>query len=141
MVEGTGNNAHIKRAAIIASINNGTSNVSISADSIDMDGLISKLESKSLGVGSLHVEGEAEFLRGAYFEAGITCEETIWASGGLKVGSYGASWKSKTVVTGVTRGKSRNFVYAVNGNISNLATLVGTLVTGVSSDSIYYLGR
>ena len=141
VVEGTGNNAHIKRAAIIASINNGTSNVSISADSIDMDGLISKLESKSLGVGSLHVEGEAEFLRGAYFEAGITCEETIWASGGLKVGSYGASWKSKTVVTGVTRGNSRNFVYAVNGNISNLATLVGTLVTGVSSDSIYYLGR
>ena len=141
VVEGTGNNAQIKRAAIIASINNGTSNVSISADSIDMDGLISKLESKSLGVGSLHVEGEAEFLRGAYFEAGITCEETIWASGGLKVGSYGASWKSKTVVTGVTRGNSRNFVYAVNGNISNLATLVGTLVTGVSSDSIYYLGR
>ena len=149
VVEGTGANAHIKPAEIVASINNGSSQIRLSADHIDIDGLINKLESKSLGVATLHVEGRSEFYQPATFEAGlvtddganVNCGGVVIADNGFRTGSYTASWKSKTVITGVTRGNSRNFVYAVNGNISNLATLIGTLVTGVSSETIYYLGR
>lgn len=136
VVEGDGANAHVKRAAIIASINNGTSNVSISADSIDMDGLISKLESQSLGVGSLHVEGESEFYRFATFEAGletldnepINCGGIVTAKG-FKVGNNTATWQSKQVVTSV----------AVTYK-SVAGTIVATQVDSVKN-TIYYLGR
>ena len=149
VVEGTGENAHIKPAAIVASINNGESTIKLSADHIDIDGLVRKLESKSIGVGSLHVEGRSEFYQAAEFEAGLStqaganvnCGGTVIADNGFKTGSYTATWKSKSVVTSVSRGNSRNFVYAVNGNISNLSTLIGTLVTGMTTDTIYYLGR
>ncbi len=45
VVEGTGANAKIKPAAIIASINNGKSKIKLSADTIDIDGIVTKLES------------------------------------------------------------------------------------------------
>ena len=40
VVEGTGNNAHIKPASIVAAINNGASSVIISADHINLDGYV-----------------------------------------------------------------------------------------------------
>jgi hypothetical protein len=40
VVEGTGENAHIKPASIVAAINDGTSSIVISADHIDLDGLV-----------------------------------------------------------------------------------------------------
>lgn len=149
VVSGTGTNAKIRRAAIVASINNGKSNVLIEADAIDIKGIVNAMKALSIQVQNLTVDGD------------IDCQETVTAGSlqaaeaiidgdvssdsittdDLKVGSYSASWKSKTVVTGIDRSASRNFVYAVNGNLSNLATLIGTLCTGVTSDSIYYLGR
>lgn len=137
-----GNN--IKAAEIVASINNGASTIRLSADHIDIEGVVRKLGAYDIGCGGLTVEGYAEFYKTVEIGQGITFDTGAGMhidEGQMRVGSHAASWKSKTVVTGVTRGNSRNFVYAVNGNISNLATLIGTLVTGVSSDTIYYLGR
>lgn len=48
VVEGTGANAKIKPASIVAAINGGTSSIKISADKIDLDGLVARLESKSI---------------------------------------------------------------------------------------------
>ena len=137
VVEGTGNNAHIKPAAIVASINqSGDSTIKLSADHIDIDGLITKLESQELGVGKLHVEGTSEFYKFATFEAGletldnepINCGGVVTAKG-FKVGNNTATWQSKSVVTAVgVTSKS------VSGQI---------VVTAVESvkNTIYYLGR
>ena len=143
VVEGTGKNAKIKAAQIVASINDGSSTIKLKADHIDIDGLVEKLEAIAVGVGSLTVEGRSDFKGAMYGESTLTCEEGIRSNTGFVApgSSTPATWQSKTVVTEVERSNSRYFVYAQNGNISNLATMIGTLVTGVSSDAIYYLGR
>lgn len=64
----------------------GTSLV-IKAANIDIDGVVSALASKSIGVGTLTVEGLAEFLNHIYCEANITAEESIGANDGYYVGS------------------------------------------------------
>lgn len=57
VVEGYGENAHIKPAAIVLAINDdGGSNIKLSADTIDIDGIISSLEAKTIGCYGLHAE-------------------------------------------------------------------------------------
>ena len=136
VVEGTGTNAHIKPASIVASINDSSSSIKISADHIILDGeaVADSLDSQTISCAGLDCSSGTI----STFE----CDNTFEYSGStFKFSSYGVSWKSKTVVTSIDRSASRNFVYAVNGNMGNLDKLIGTLVTGVSSDSIYYLGR
>ena len=145
VVEGTGPNAHIKPAAIVASINNGASNIKLSADHIDIDGIVDSLDAYDITVGSLEVNGDIVASELTAVEANITTDldvdRDLWIGGSMHIGGHTASWKSKQVITSVTRGNSRYFVYAVNGNISNLSTMIGTLVTGTTTDAIYYLGR
>lgn len=151
VVSGTGTNAKIRRAAIVASINNGKSNVLIEADVIDIKGIVNAMKALSIQVQNLTVDGDitcqdavtAGSLQAdeAIIDGNVSCDSLEVPNNELKVGLNYASWQSKTVVIGVDRSASRNFVYAVNGNLSNLATLIGTLCTGVSTDSIYYLGR
>lgn len=144
VIEGTGSNAKIKPASIVASINNGSSNIKLSADHIDIDGLVTKLESKSIGVGSLHVEGTSEFLRSASFEAGLSsdelirCNDYVWADNGFKTGSYTATWQHMSVIKTITLTDSKAFVYKSSGQEY---TMLGKLVLGTTSDTIYYLGR
>ena len=59
----------------------------------------------------------------------------------FEFGGHDVDWKQATVVTSISKSNMRNFVYAVNGNISNLATTIGSIVTDVSTTTIYYLGR
>ena len=144
VVEGTGANAHIKPASIIASINNGASSIKLSADHIDIDGVVTALGARNIGCGGLTVEGFSEFYKKAEFGAGIMLDSGATISmpnGALHMGSYDATWKSKSVITGVTRSNTRNIVYAINGSVENLGTMVGSLVTGTTSETIYYLGR
>ena len=53
LVEGEGANAQIKRASIVASITEGHSSVSITADYIDMNGVVRKLETYDLSCGDI----------------------------------------------------------------------------------------
>ena len=139
VVEGTGKNAKIKAAQIVASINDGASTIKLKADHIDIDGLVSALEAESLVVGDLESNGSVE--ADPDITAGGTVSGLVGSFSELIANDREASWQSATVVTAVERSNSRYFVYAQNGNISNLATMIGTLVTGVTSDAIYYLGR
>lgn len=129
--------------------------IKISADHIDIDGLITALETKELGVGRLHVEGQAEFLKSIYAEDWISTDETVYAGVGFNTGGYTATWQSQEVVTGVsitlpsvTLSASHAFTYAIAGDTTNLGKETGNLVTAktngsrsVSSKTIYYLGR
>ena len=159
LVEGTGANAHIKPAEIVAAINNGESTIKLSASHIDIDGLVNLLRAKAVTVHSLDVSGaiDAQDIDCSYIDCeGINTNTGNVICGGkvdtdtlvaetLKVYDGNtlrtASWKSKSVITAVERGNSRNFVYARNGNIDDLQTMIGTLVTGTTSTTIYYLGR
>lgn len=61
VVEGFGENAHIKPAAIVLAINDdGGSNIKLSADTIDIDGIVEKLRAISIYVASLEVAGHAD---------------------------------------------------------------------------------
>jgi hypothetical protein len=69
----------------------------------------------------------------------ITCGGYITAAGritggSLTIGNTDASWKSKTVVTTVSTTSSHIFT-AKNGT-----DYTGSLVTAVTTDTIYYLG-
>ena len=132
VVSETSHGAVINAAQIVASINNGSSSILISADHIDIEGLVTKLEAQTIGVGGLHVEGLAEFLRPAYFEASIACEERISCEN-LTVGSHGATWQQKQIQT-LTMSAYHNFTYD-GGSIR------GRVITDVSVGTIYYLGR
>lgn len=156
VVEGTGENAKIKPAAIVASINEqtGTSIVKISADVIDIDGILNAIatQSKVVRAGEVsalssfdspHIHDEGGFLRfsGSSWQFGVN----QWAS-----------WKTKTVVTGVsythpkvTFSAVNNFLYSNTvGGTTAAGTVRGHLTTGYvngavtpTTETIYYLGR
>jgi len=146
VVEGTGANAHIKPASIVASINNGASTIKLSADHIDIDGLVNRLRAIEINVSALevtngidckHIDCTTIDCTGIGTNTGdVTCGGTVdtWK---LKVDDYSATWKSKTIVT-YNLSDSHAFMYR-SGN--NTPTILGKLVTSQSSSTIYYLGR
>lgn len=146
VVEGTDANAHIKPAEIVASINNGSSTIKLSANHIDIDGIVSYLQSVGIRVQSLLVDGDitcdeavvAASLQGgeAIIDGDVTCGDVDCddvTCAGLYVSDSGtnrkATWHSKQVVTSVA------VTYkSVSG------TIVATQVDSVKN-YIYYLGR
>ena len=66
VVEGTGENAKIKPASIVASINDGASTIKISADHVDVDGIltVANLKAKMANVDDLTIGGP---VRATYF--------------------------------------------------------------------------
>ena len=67
----------------------------------------------------------------------ITTPNTL-ACGGVEIGNYAASWKSKYVVTGVT-GNSQNYWLKNTNNVEVLRSVVNSI--SYSGTTIYYLGR
>lgn len=104
----------IKAAEITASINNGSTNIKLKADHIDIDGLVEKLETRTLGVGGLHVEGFAEFYKKAEFEAGLMSEDKI-TTPSIEVGNQMLNVADATV-----DGNVLTITY-VNGNTVNFS--------------------
>jgi hypothetical protein len=150
-VEAVGDDGEVTAASIVASINGSGSSVSISADVIDIDGVVTALGSKSISCGSLHVEGQSDFLRNAYFEAGISSDEDIVCPG-VSIDSRTAVWQSATVVTGVTitdatinLSTQHSFIYgsATSPEAAEIGHLVTSRTNGshsVTTDTLYYLG-
>ena len=138
VVEGTGENAHIKAAEVVAAINaqTGDSIVRLSADYIDIDGLVTALESKTIGVGDLTVEGNANF-QGIYAEGNIATEGIVRANGGLNVEGTDADWQDTTVVSDVS--------YTANNVTVQLASGTGFAMDyikemAVTKIVLHYLG-
>jgi phage minor structural protein len=150
----------VKKGDVISSINQTAESIKIKASKIELDGNVVASAISATGVvitmarmQNAYVE---EFTQGFDVSGNITCDNlntstiscgsidgsTITGTG-FKIdgNSNTAKWQSKTVVTEVKRSSSRQFVYAVNGSTSNLATTTGTIVTGVTTETIYYLGH
>lgn len=150
MVVGTkdGQN-YIQAGQIALSINeqDASTRILLQADVIDIDGIITALEAKTLGVGGLTVEGRSTFKQGADFEAGlatdsnanINCGGVVNADSGFTVGGISgdkATWQTETIPT-LSFSSRYNFVYRLNGTDY---TALGYLVGSHGSKTIHYLG-
>lgn len=154
VVEGTGENAHIKPAEIVASINDGASTIKLSADHIDIDGLVNKMVAYNIEVASLETRntatfgGEVTFTEGADFsdtdvtgivnlsaESGTFGDLAVEDSGGT---SRNVSWKSFTNRY-VNLSTERAFLWGSTSGISGSTT--GRIAISYTDTTIYYLGR
>lgn len=131
----------IDTGAIVLAINtDGGTSIRLSADTIDIDGLITALSAKQITVGGLTVDGYSNFYNNANFHASFS----IAAEGGnFTVFGKNATWQSKTVVTNVTSSHTVSRKWMYQDSQGNPQTQSTTMVTSVSdsSDTIYYLGR
>jgi phage minor structural protein len=154
VVEGTGANAHIKPAEIVASINDGASTIKLSANHIDIDGLVNKMVAYNVEVASLETRntatfgGEVTFTEGAdfsdtdvtgivnlYAESGTFGDISVEDSGGT---SRTVSWKSFTNRY-VNLSTERAFLWGSTSGISGSTT--GRIAISYTDTTIYYLGR
>lgn len=131
----------IRAASIVAAVNDAGSSVIIEADHIDINGIVTALETMSIGVGSLHVEGQSEFLQDIYAEDYIHTDEYVSAANGFYgsgfyIGTYGqnptdvsAAYKSlqfvvdpnnsgRYILQGQTLAAPSTWVNAANFNIA-----------------------
>lgn len=146
LVVSDGANPQIKPAAIVNSINQGQSSIRISADHIDIDGLVNDLTSYDINVEGLRAhqifaDGESEFSEGLNISGGLDCDDIACEDvncDSMTFDDHSVSWKSKSVLTTVTLTDSKAFVYKSAGVEY---TMLGKLVLGTTSDTIYYLGR
>lgn len=131
VVDGNG----IKAASIVASVNSSGSSVVISADHVNLSGYLT-------------VQGFANFTSGitkaAALSATLVTADTINASSYFYVGDMSqttsrASWKQKTIVTGISvdTDSSHNFMLDTMQSISRSYVKSITPTT----ETIYYLGR
>lgn len=138
VVEGTGANAHIKPAQIVASINNGESNIKLSANHIDIDGIVRSLAGYQIVCDDLSVGGitvESDIICRDSIETGTLLTDSLW------VGDYQASWKSLSFVRITNVSPSHRFLYAGSTGLTPSNALLSNVVTSYQNTTIYYLGR
>lgn len=140
MVVGTRNGGYyVKAAQIVLAINqDGGTNIKLQADTIDIDGIITALQSEDLETATM----TAEYIYSTSLISGVRLETSR-----LFVGSgqgTEATWQSKTVVTSVTV-PTLNKTVAFQVTDDNGHQREGSLVTGWSpggrtTETIHYLG-
>ena len=143
VVEGTGTNAHVKAASIVASINEEGSNIKISANHIDIDGiltaLVTQVDTLIPDSGQISVTGDLSV--GGDLGAGtFSVEDGAIDIGGatLTLAPYDASWQSRTI-RHCTLSTERPFCYGSTSGVSG--TVTGHVVLSYTDWTINYLGR
>ena len=127
VVSGTGANAKIKPAAIVASINDGASNIKLSADHIDIDGLVSALRVLNIQVQTLMASGDIETEDGAVVAPSIQGGEAI-IDDYISVNGYDLN-VSDISISGNTM--TITYVDGTTANFSKATTLTGQWSSGV----------
>ena len=125
VVEGTGANAKIKPAQIVAAINNGASSILISANHVNLDGYVT-----------------ASSLVAAFQDintASINHLAVPGGNGSMTLLGYTTTWQSYNARR-VTVSDSHSFRYETSGGAS-YGTVSGRIVTGYSDTTLYYLGH
>ena len=129
---------YIKAASIIASINDdGGTNVKISADTIDIDGLLTAFETEAITCGSVTCEEIT-------VDQDITAEGTVSGYVGsfdsLIVGEDTASWQSYTARYCTLSSQRYVMVAGSSGSTTPLGTVTGYIVSSYTNTTLHYLG-
>ena len=109
----------VNAAKIVAAVNNGSSSIKLTADHIDIDGIVSKLSTYSVKTW------------------GITSTSAEFAA--LKVFGHPASWQTLTFNKITSLSTERAFCYGSTSGVSG--TVTGRIVLNYESTTIHYLGR
>lgn len=140
VVEGEGSGAEIKAASIVLAINDdGGSTIKLSADTIDIDGVVAALVAKyveAAGLTATTIEA-TERLYVDTVEVGSALSDLDDAVSALETKCTilnNVSWQSATVVTGITA--TPEFTVKDTSNTNR----TGRLITGASTTTISYLG-
>lgn len=138
VVNGTGANASIKAAEIVAAINDSGSTVIISADHIELDGdtVASYLYGEALECESLTADTSVS-CDSVSATSEVRAPEIITSL--ITLDGNAADWQSKTVVTSVNYSLSPQYMFADTGGTGHLGSLVTSFSR--STDTIHYLGR
>ena len=133
MVVGIKNgNTYIKAASIVASINSdGGTNVKISADTIDIDGVVTKLLTKEISCASIHTTSGSNL-----FEGMCSFPDQVSITTDLVLYAHSAEWKTADIPT-FTYSQAHNFMYKESGNEY---TTSGYIIGTKSTTTIHYLG-
>lgn len=152
MVVGTRNGGYyVKAGEIVLAINqNGGTNIKLHADTIDIDGIISKLAAEVVTVYGLYVNSYAQFDNGitvysgvGEFAAGVQIFNGLHCDGvNVTFGNDSVSWKSQSVVTSVSVTKTSSYGWVYENSAGVQHTYQSQMVTDVSKSSttIHYLG-
>ena len=122
VVEGTGANAKIKPASIVTAINNGSSTIKLSANHIDIDGIVSKLRSVYVTTMGIHSD-IADF------------DAMIYGTGSNE---HSVSWQSASIVHATSYSTQRAFCYGSSSSVSG--TVTGYIALGYETTTIHYMG-
>lgn len=131
-----GSNPQIKPASIVQSINSSGSNIQLSADHIDIDGLVNQLRAKNIGCANLTTQNNVEVGGHLSTDGYIYAGTYVWADS-VRVGgsATGATWQTYTARK-VTLSSSR-YTFPDSGGVGHYMYAV----TGYSDETLYYLGR
>ena len=134
VVEGTGANAKIKPASIVAAINNGSSSIKISADHIILDGhtVANSLYGLDVQIGVLNC-GDA-YMSDTDVDGNLTAKG-VFASDNIGLGDYNAEWK-EFKYDSLVYSAQHNFKYGDGA----YDYVTGQIITGKTQKTIHYLG-
>jgi len=138
VVEGEGSGAEIKAASIVLAINDDGGTIKLTADTIDIDGVVTALAAKTIGCYALQAESSISTtdmtLNGELVVwDNITCHQ-LGSFNSLRVNGTYATWQSATVVTGITA--TPQFTVKDTGGTNR----TGRLITNYNTATISYLG-
>lgn len=141
VVTGSGSSASINIDAIGDALNR--SSITISADRIDLDGIVEDLQGKYVSVGELNVGAS-----GMACEGDFDCDGDIGAAslscpnGELYVGTDAAEWKTASIyhITSLSNNYYFAHVASSSGTTVTGATY-GMIVRGATTTTINYLGK
>lgn len=123
---------YIKAASIAASINaDGGTNIHLSADVIDIDGVVTKLLTKEISCKNIHTTTGSNL-----FEGKCSFPDEVVISSQLTLFNHDADWMTASIPS-FTYSQAHNFVYRLNGQDY---TTSGYIIGTKSSTTIHYLG-
>ena len=129
--------AYIKSASIVAAINDdGGTSIKLSADSIDIDGILTSISGEPLACSSLDCVGSIEADENII--AGNTVSGLVGTFDNFFVADDEATWQTATIHT-LSVSDEHAFLYG-DANLTPTGRAVGRVVLSHSTATIHYLG-
>lgn len=117
---GVWDNGNLTGGIMVQKIN-GTTETTIRADKINIDGIVTALAAKHVGVGSLEVEGATEFKGTVYCEVGLSAEDKVRSNTGFDPGTNTVHTEHSLKINGVEKAK---FLGTADVNFTNASVTV-----------------